>query len=342
MDLQRVVGALALVLTLSFVFVALDVVAASADSARPTNYESTVTRVDPRTDGVHFAVAGGDSFLTVRVEPGHEVLVPGYFHEPYVRIDADGAVFVNVNSPAYIINEDRYGAVSTPDEMDPDEDPEWSQVSDDGEYAWHDHRTHWMSEDLPPAVDGDQREQVFPWEIPVVVDGRVVAVGGELIWIPSRSPLPAVMAGMIGLLPFVVWRPGKVGLLLGVMAASAVLAGVVTVLMSAGTPQSARETPFVLGLPIAAMVVSGLGFAAAHRRSMLARWLALTGGVILLGWLLGPLDALWLPVLPSQGSPPLTRALIASVGWAASATIALAAVGLVGPAWSVRRGATTS
>ena len=38
---------------------------------------------------------GGDAFLRVRVERGHELVVRGYQDEPYVRIDADGAVFEN-------------------------------------------------------------------------------------------------------------------------------------------------------------------------------------------------------------------------------------------------------
>lgn len=330
---------LALALGLSAALVMVTAHPASAEPAHPTNYESTVTRVDPRTDGVHFAMAGGDAYLTVRVEPGHEVVIPGYFDEPYVRIDSDGAVFVNISSPAYVINAERFGAVSVPGDMDPDADPVWSKLSDDGAYAWHDHRTHWMSEDLPPAVDGAQREQVFPWEIPVVVDGAVVSVSGELVWVPSRNPLPAVMAGVIGLLPFLFWRPGRVRLVLGVSAGAAVIGAIVTMVLRSGTPSSARDVPLALLLPIAALIVCGIGFALARRSPTSAQWLALGAGAVLLAWVVGVMNALWLPVLPSQASPAAVRSLIAAVGWSSGAAVIVAIVELTMLKWpGVRRG----
>ena len=93
-------------------------VAAAADPAVPTNYKSTVFTVSPNTGGAEFSIVGGDAFMQIAVAPGHTALVPGYFDEPYIRIDADGTVWVNHDSPAYYINQDRFGDVSAPADAD--------------------------------------------------------------------------------------------------------------------------------------------------------------------------------------------------------------------------------
>jgi hypothetical protein len=177
---------------------------AIADPGHPTNYESTVVDVEPRSDGVRFSVAGGDAYLTVSVEPGHTVEIPGYFNEPYIRIDADQSVYVNENSEAFFINGDRYGRSEIPGYVKGSE-PSWALVGTDGFYAWHDHRAHWMSLDLPPTVTGAQRQQVFPWSVPTVVNGMTTTVSGELVWVPSRNAIPAILAGMAALLPLLLW-----------------------------------------------------------------------------------------------------------------------------------------
>jgi hypothetical protein len=72
----------------------------AADAARPTNYRSTVTGVTPTEPDVAAEVTGGDSFLRLRVEAGHAVVVLGYEDEPYLRVNADGSVEENLRSPA--------------------------------------------------------------------------------------------------------------------------------------------------------------------------------------------------------------------------------------------------
>ena len=67
---------------------------AAADPAEPTDYRSVVDVVEPAIAGVTIDVVGGDSFLRVRAEAGHEVIVIGYWDEPYARITADGTVEV--------------------------------------------------------------------------------------------------------------------------------------------------------------------------------------------------------------------------------------------------------
>ena len=46
---------------------------AHADPAKPGDFESTVTRIDPPTDAISLKVVGGDGFLSLKVQPGHDV-----------------------------------------------------------------------------------------------------------------------------------------------------------------------------------------------------------------------------------------------------------------------------
>ncbi len=320
--------------TLSTALIAYGLIIVSAGSAlagaaQPTNYESIVLRVSPAAIGISFEVVGGDAFLTVTVEHSHEVLIPGYFNEPYVRIDADGSVYVNENSQAFFINEDRYGLVPIPVGVDLESEPAWSLVATDGRYAWLDHRIHWMSEDLPPAVAGDQREQVFPWEIPVLIDGVGTSVIGELVWIPSHHPAPSLMAGLIALLPLLFWSPRRSRLLAAVVVTSGGIASFVTVAQVNGTPEAARGLPVILVLPVLAVALGVAAFVRAARRRRFALQLLLAGGLSLAIWALLTLNVLWLPVLPSAMNPVMERAAVAFVLWSGIAVTCLVAFGAV-------------
>ncbi len=299
---------------------------ALAGAAQPTNYESVVLRVSPAANGVSFEVVGGDAFLTVAVERSHEVLIPGYFNEPYVRIDADGSVYVNENSQAFFINEDRYGRVPIPAGVDLEGEPAWSLVATDGRYAWLDHRIHWMSEDLPPAVAGDQRGQVFPWEIPVMIDGVGTSVSGELVWIPSHHPAPSLMAGLIALLPMLFWRQRRSRLLAAVVLTSGAIALAVTVAQNNGTPDVARGFPVMVTLPVLALALGAVALVRAAQSPRFTSRLVLVAGVALTLWSLLTVDVLWLPVLPSEMSPVMERAAVAFVLWSGIAVTGLASV----------------
>src|SRR5215471_16537127 len=87
---------------------------AGADPAKPTDYKSTVTRLEPPTDAVSLKVVGGDGFLSLKVQPGHEVIVKGYAGGPWLRVRADGVVEENQLSPATYLNAKRYGTTPAP------------------------------------------------------------------------------------------------------------------------------------------------------------------------------------------------------------------------------------
>ncbi len=321
-QVARLVTALA-VAALAFGF---DATPVAADAAQPTNYRSQVVEIDPAVPGVRFSVAGGDAFLEVSTSPGHSILVPGYFGEPYLRIDPDNRVWVNVASPAHYINRERYGDVSIPDEASAESPPSWELVNENGTYAWHDHRTHWMSEDLPPTVAGDVEVTVFPWELSIVVDGIDTAVRGELIWLPSKSPAAPILAGIIVLLPLALLGTRSLVARVVVIALGALSAGAVTWLEAIGTPVSARTLPLAMLFPVGAAAGLVALVAMRNRRPDVSNWAGLTAGVCLAIWGYAAVSTLWMPVLLSNLPPALERSAVGVVIWAAAAVVSVHAI----------------
>jgi hypothetical protein len=162
------------------------------------NFLSQVNRITPATDGVRVTVVNRDDQLLLQNTSGKTVVVVGYVDEPYARIDPDGTVFVNTDSQAYYINQERDGKVGTPAGVDSKGAPQWKEVSRTGRFEWHDHRMHWMSKSDPEAVkDKSVRTKVFDWKVPVEVDGHPGAIIGTLFWTPAPSsslPVGAILA----------------------------------------------------------------------------------------------------------------------------------------------------
>jgi hypothetical protein len=162
------------------------------------NYLSQVDRIAPRTEGVDVTVLDRDDRLLLRNNSGKAVVVQGYSGEPYARVDADGAVWVNTDSQAYYLNQERDGQVDLPPGVDSKGAPQWKQISKTGRLEWHDHRIHWMGKGDPEAVkDKSVRTKVFDWKVPIQVDGRSGVIAGTLFWTPTPSaalPLAAIFA----------------------------------------------------------------------------------------------------------------------------------------------------
>lgn len=169
---------------------------AFADPAGPTDFETTITSVEPAVPGVEVSVVGGDSFLRLDVEPGIEVVVLGYQQEPYLRIRPDGVVEENQRSPATYLNADRYGGATPPAGADPTLAPNWRQIGSGGTWSWHDHRAHWMSPDPPP--DAQPGEEIQATTVPLVVDGTPVAVSVRTTLLPEPSQVPLLVGAAAG------------------------------------------------------------------------------------------------------------------------------------------------
>ena len=84
----------------------LTATSAFAHAGNP-NYESLVSGVKPAIPGFTVTVLNGDDRLAVENSGKSTVTIDGYNAEPYVRMAPDGTVSVNLNSPAYYLNQDR-------------------------------------------------------------------------------------------------------------------------------------------------------------------------------------------------------------------------------------------
>ncbi len=296
---------------------------AAADPAEPTHYRSVVNAVDPRPTGVTVEVIGGDSFLSIAAAPGHTVEVPGYFGEPYLEIDADQRVWLNTRSPARYINRDRYGLSGVPDSADQAADPEWEQVGSDGRLAWHDHRIHWMSTDLPPSITGDRAEIVFPWTLRIVIDGTETEVRGELLWFPATNPVGPILTGIVGLLPLLAWRRGRLTPVAVASAATGALVLAVAVAQFGATPAFDRGVPVGAAIPAVSIVAAVV--ALWLRSGSIRAWAATALSAIgLLWWALSTSAALTAPVLPSAVPVALERSAVALAAWIGLAAAAIA------------------
>lgn len=160
-----------------------------------------MTRVTPPASGLSVAVLDYDDRLQLRNETGKPLVVLGYEGEPYLAF-RDGRVYRNARSPATYLNDDRFGAVTVPASSDPNAEPEWEQVSVRESYDWHDHRIHWMSKTLPPAVQAaeDEPHHVFDWTVPVRLDRQPLTIAGSLDYEPPPDDVPKPLVALLGLI----------------------------------------------------------------------------------------------------------------------------------------------
>jgi hypothetical protein len=161
-------------------------------------FRSTVTGVTPQAAGVSATVLDFDDRLRVVNDSGRQLVVLGYEGEPYLAF-RDGAVHLNMNSPATYLNDDRFGQVALPSRADPKAEPDWEQVASREAFEWHDHRIHWMSQTLPPKVRAavDERHHIFDWSVPTRLDGRALTISGSLDYEPPPRGRPTILIGAL-------------------------------------------------------------------------------------------------------------------------------------------------
>jgi hypothetical protein len=292
---------------------------AAADTAKPGDFSSTVTSIEPHPDGLDVHTSGGDAFLTIEVDEGHEVIVEGYSGEPYLRIDPDGTVEENQNSPATFINVSRYGTNElVPDDLpvDPDEllalEPDWKQVCTGGEYSWHDHRTHFMGVGEVPAERGEDFPS--PWEVPLTFDGEDVLVTGTITFHQDVSPIPWFVLALAALIGPAVFGPKLPDRLPPAIAA--VVAALATWIAWVGC----TSLPPGTGASIVPVIVGGVALVLALLSLAVTRLRSvglLASGVFLATWGVFRLSVLSNPVLPTDAPfalERLTTALALGVG----------------------------
>ena len=161
------------------------------------NYLSQVDRITPAVSGVTVEVLNRDDRLLLHNTSSKDVVVEGYNEEPFARVLADGTVQVNTDSPAYYLNDDRFGEVKVPAGADGKGAPRWKRIDKTGRFEWHDHRAHWMAKQRPPQVrDESVKTKIFDWQVPIEIDDARGAIAGTLFWTPPPGgdlPLGAIL-----------------------------------------------------------------------------------------------------------------------------------------------------
>jgi len=311
-----------MVLLLAFVG-ATPASAAWADAAGPTDYRTRVVSIEPATPTVHPSIVGGDSFLLLRVDRGTEVQVLGYRSEPYLRFLPDGTVQENRSSASYYVSRSRLGEALPAGFVD-DAPPDWHTVASDGTYAWHDHRTHWMTDGRPPGKQpGDV---VLQQTVPLVVDGVEVAVVVQSVWMEAPSSLAVWVGGFAGVTIGVVLARGRRWVALLPVVDLAVLAAVVGAWQYRSLPAETGPRTVWWLLPAIAVAAAVAAIVARRRRTeLVANALLLLAGCNLLvwGWLRrGEFDA---AILATDAPGWLDRAVSAAAlcGGAATTMVGL-------------------
>ena len=298
---------------------------ALADPAGPTDYRSVFVDVDALPAGIDLDIVGGDSFVLLTVAPGITVDVVGYRGEPYLRFSSDGVVERNQRSPSRWLNEDRYGATDLPDVADHEAEPDWRVVANDGSFAWHDHRAHWMNAGRPPgAAAGDV---VLEATVPLVIDGESTAVTVLSVLLPGPSIWPSVIGAALATASFgVAWRRfGLVGIAVALMvvAALALVVGALaytSVPAETGPPLREWAAPGVAAMgTIAAIIVAR----ADGSRVVTAAVLTLSG-LELAWWAVARRSVVSRALLPTDGPPWLDRAATTSAATVALLTVVVA------------------
>jgi hypothetical protein len=154
-----------------------------AGDSTPSNYSGVITSVSAPMPGVQVQLSVSDDEIQLTNDSDVDVVVPGYSEEPYLRIGL-GGVQRNDRSPATYLNATVQGDTPLPPRADASASPEWEKLSTSSVFRWHDHRTHWMGTDLPPAVQADptRANLISSWEVPVWYGADPVLISGTLTW----------------------------------------------------------------------------------------------------------------------------------------------------------------
>jgi hypothetical protein len=215
-----------------------------------------LARVRSLPAGLDAKVVDGDQRMWLQAPPGETVIVLDYAGAPYLRFSRSG-VDVNHNSAMWYLNQTPF-AVTPPAGLGPRTRPVWTRVSGGHAYGWHDGRLH----ALATVALGPGASFVGTWRIPVLVDGRSLAISGGL-W---HAPAPSI-----------VWFWPIMVLLLCVLAAWRVR-----------RPDIDRGTARLLGLgALAAIAVAALGRGLHGRPSLsVTQLLELAVTLAFAGWAL--------------------------------------------------------
>jgi hypothetical protein len=147
----------------------------SADAHGAVNpvASSYLARITSAPPDISASVVDGDLRLWLRVPPRASVLVLDYRGAPYLRFD-NGHIWTNQNSQMYYFNQ--IPPANPPSRLGRTTPAHWIPVGDGDSYEWHDGRLHALAlEAVAPGTSS-----LGSWRIPLVVNGRRLAVSGTL------------------------------------------------------------------------------------------------------------------------------------------------------------------
>ncbi len=299
---------------------------AAADPPGPTDYLSRIDAIEPPTTAFAVSIVGGDSFVLLEQREPSTIEVTGYEGEPYLRFSPDGTVERNRNSPARYLNDDRFGddTAALPERADADAAPDWEAVADDGRYAWHDHRAHWMLRTRPLGLGPGDR--ILEGVIPMTLDGAAVKVTVVSTWQPAPSPVPAAAGSVVGAVASLVWwrrRFDPAALLAGAAPAGLVV-GAAQFLSLPGETDPSPTLWLLPGLAVVAALVA----VAVRSRPQSHLPLVFGGGVALFVWGVVRVESLPRSILPTDLPFWVDRGLTAATLVTAFGVVVISAVRL--------------
>jgi deferrochelatase/peroxidase EfeB len=292
----------------------------SVGGVGPTNFRTTLVSVAPAVPGIELLVVENGSQLQLRNSTSTPVVVDGYSGEPYARIGPDG-VYLNENSPATYLNSSRY-ATEVPAGIDASRAPVWHKETGGAVWAWHDHRTHWMLNTLPPAVGATPGvfHHISGWMVTLEYGGQPIIATGSLDWVPGPSAWPwllltALIAAGVAALALLRRPHAALAAALGLLVATDVLHSIAIALVTTGTLPARLGALFgsdatsLLVWPFA-VVTAWLLWKGHNRPAWLAAGLGLLLGSAML---LNDAPAWWRSSAPTALSPGLNRVTVAIV-----------------------------
>jgi hypothetical protein len=164
----------------------------SVSGVGATNWHTALTTVTPSLPGLTLKVVENGSRMEL-INHGPEVVVFGYNGEPYLRVGPQG-VFINTLSPAAYLNCSRNGC-PVPAYANAAAPPRWEHISNGQIILWHDHRTHWMGQQLPPDVARNPgvRHVQAHWTVTMAEGSTTVSAVGYYTWVPGPGAFPWVI-----------------------------------------------------------------------------------------------------------------------------------------------------
>jgi hypothetical protein len=144
-----------------------------------SHWQARITHVPA---GLSARAVDGDLRLWLRASPRLTVEVLDYNRAPYLRFSPAG-VFVNRNSAMWYVNESP--PVTPPLSLKATTPPSWQLVSSGDSYLWQDGRLQALSRTVLPAGSDDAGR----WSVPLRIDGRAAAIGGDLLHRRDPSPV---------------------------------------------------------------------------------------------------------------------------------------------------------